>query len=276
MRIERAVPRIGDVACRCRRRRSRRSPACRAGRSRAGTGAPSSQPPPGFQLADRVEHVRLIERRRHHLAVGVALLVRAAVRVRQPAVRVLADLALDQRSRSRYEWFWPSLRKLTLRERAVGVLGDGGGEHREVAAADVVDLAVDRPQPVGLPLVADAGVDAVLDAEVRVAEPPVEALGLRRLAELADVGLERQVGLTAGSARPAADRPSCGRRRRAGSRRSAGSGTSLSRERDVDAEVDVAAQADQLRAAEQLGRRDVDALRVDQRGRRPAAAPGSW
>ena len=153
--------------------------------------------------------------------------------------------------------------EVDVAERAVGVLGDRAGEHREVAAGDVVDLAVDRPQVIGLPLVADPGVDAVLDAEIGVAEPAIEALGLRRLAELAEVRLDGQ-GRRQLVARdqPRIDRVAGDAVEQVAV--DAQARHQLPARRDVDAEVDVAAQTDRLRAAEQLGRRDVDAAGVDQ------------
>src|SRR6185503_16325206 len=99
---------------------------------------------------------------------------RPAVRVRQPAVRVLADLALDQQLEAERA-ARPLAEEVDRAERAVGVLDQVAGEHRELAAVDVEDLAVDRPQAIGPPLVAQPGVDRALEAELRVAEPAVEA-----------------------------------------------------------------------------------------------------
>src|SRR6185295_5770087 len=110
---------------------------------------------------------------------------------------------------------------------------------------------------------ADAGMDRVLDAEVGIAEPAIEALGLRRLAELPQVGLERELGVQL----VADDQPRIDRLAGDAVEQVAvdpDARHQLQARADVDAEVDIAAEPDELGAAEQLRWRDVDALRVDQ------------
>ena len=111
-------------------------------------------------------------------------------RVRQPAVQGRRDLALDDCFEP-VRVVLPAVVEVDVLVRAVGVHRRAAVELDDVDAVDVVDLAVDRPQSVGVPLVAEAVVVGLLELDVGIAEPAIERLRRRRLGELADVRLQR-------------------------------------------------------------------------------------